>query len=97
MRLESVLDSVLSGLGGPGVDVLVLLHERWSDLVGAEVAAVSRPLGVRDGCLDVSVEGPAWADHLRWSEPEVLARIDGLVGEGAVTSLAVRADRRGRR
>ena len=95
--LGRVLDSVLQGLGGPGVDALVLVHERWIDLVGAEVAATSRPLGIRDGRLAVAVDGPAWADHLRWAEPEVLARIDQLVGSGTVTALAVRvARRRGR-
>ncbi len=96
-RLEELLDSVLAGLGGPAVDVLVLVHERWSELVGTEVAGVSRPMGIRDGCLTVTVEGPAWADHLRWSEPEVLARIDRLVGAGIVTSLTVRIAGRRRR
>jgi hypothetical protein len=93
-RLGRVLDTVLHGLGGPGVDAIVLVHERWDELVGAEVAAVSRPMGIRDGRLSVAVEGPAWADHLRWSEAEVLARIEQVLGSGTVTALAVRVARR---
>ena len=95
-KLGDVLDSVLQGLGGPGVDAIVLVHERWADLVGPEVAAVSLPSGIRDGRLSVTVDGPAWADHLRWSEAEILARIEGLVGVGKVTSLTVHVGRRRR-
>lgn len=95
-KLGDVLDSVLQGLGGPGVDAIVLVHERWADLVGPEVAAVSLPSGIRDGRLSVTVDGPAWADHLRWSEAEILARIAGLVGVGKVTSLTVHVGRRRR-
>lgn len=93
-RLGRLLDTVLQGLGGPGVDAIVFVHERWAELVGPEVAGVSRPLGIREGRLSVTVDGPAWADHLRWSEPEVLARIEQVVGPGTVTSLAVRVARR---
>ena len=92
--LRDGLDAVLRGLGGGGVDAIVVVHERWSELVGPEVAARSRPVALRDGHLSVTVAGPAWADHLRWSEAEILGRIEHLVGPGTVVGLAVRVDRR---
>ncbi len=93
-RLREGLDEVLRGLGGGGVEAIVLVHERWSELVGPEVAERSRPAALRDGRLSVTVDGPAWADHLRWSEAEIVARIDQLVGPRTVVSLMVRVDRR---
>jgi hypothetical protein len=83
-RLGDALDAVVRGLGGGGIDAIVLVHERWDELVGPEVARVSRPAALRDGRLAVTVAGPAWADHLRWSEAEILARLDQLVGAGTV-------------
>ncbi|MBX3314616.1 MAG: DUF721 domain-containing protein [Actinobacteria bacterium] len=95
--LREGLDAVLRSLGGGGVDAIVLVHERWSELVGPEVADRSRPISVRDGCLSVRVAGPAWADHLRWSEAEILGRVDQLLGPGTIVSLSVRIDRHGGR
>ncbi|MCB0978237.1 MAG: DUF721 domain-containing protein [Acidimicrobiales bacterium] len=93
-KVGGLLDAVVQGLGTPGVDALVSIHERWPDLVGEEVAAVSRPLGMTDGRLEVAVDGPAWADHLRWAEAEVVGRIDRLLPPGTVTGLRVRVSRR---
>jgi hypothetical protein len=42
----------------------------------------------------VGLDSPAWASHLRWSEREIVARIDRLVGPGEVTSVSTRILRR---
>jgi hypothetical protein len=59
--VSGLLDAVLAGLGAPGVDVVVTVHQRWAEIVGEEVADHVRPLGIEAGRLKVAADGPAWA------------------------------------
>lgn len=92
--LSGVLDAVMAGLGGPSVEAIVVVHERWDEVVGPEVAPHAKPLGIHGGTLQIGVESPGWASHLRWSEAEILARLDHLIGADQVTAVAVRVTRR---
>jgi predicted nucleic acid-binding Zn ribbon protein len=91
--LSSLLDSVMAGLGAPSVQAIVVVHERWPEVVGAEVAEHARPVGIDSGRLRVEADGPGWASHLRWAEPEIVARLAELVGPGEVTAVTVRVGR----
>lgn len=92
--MAGLLDAVMAGLGGPTVEAVVVVHERWDEVVGPEVAPHARPVGVTDGRLTVAVDSPGWASHLRWSEGEILARLATLIGPGEVTSVRLRVARR---
>ena len=92
-RLPELLDAVLAGIGGPTVEAIVVLHERWAELVGPEVADRSRPLGVEAGTLKIAADSAAWASHLRWSEADVIERAAALLGPGTVTAIVVRVAR----
>ncbi len=92
-RLPELLDTVLAGMGAPRAAAIVEIHERWAAIVGDELVAHAHPLSVEGGRLRVGVDSPAWASHLRWSEAEIVARIDRLVGPGVVTSVATRVVR----
>lgn len=92
--LPQLLDTVLAGMGAPKAAAIIELHEGWNSVVGDELADHAQPLAIEDGCLRVGVDSPAWASHLRWSEREILARIDRLVGAGVVTSVSTRIVRR---
>lgn len=84
----------MAGLGAPRVDAIVAVHEQWAAIVGAELVAHAHPLSIESGQLRVGVDSPAWASHLRWSETEIVARIDRLVGPGVVTAVTTRTSRR---
>ena len=92
--LPQLLDTVLAGLGAPTADAIATLHQGWPAVVGEELADHARPLAIEDGCLRVGVDSAAWASHLRWSEREIVARVDRLVGRGVVTSVSTRIVRR---
>lgn len=92
-RLPELLDRVLGGLGAPKATTIVQIHEQWEAIVGDALAEHAHPIGVEAGCLRIGVDGPAWAGHLRWSEAEIVGRIDRLVEPGAVTSIAARVVR----
>ncbi len=81
-----MLDGVLAGLGGPSVDAVVLIHDRWSELVGVEVAAHVQPVSIEDGCLRVVTDGPAWASHLKWAEAEIVTDRETIL-RGTVSAL----------
>ena len=92
--LPRLLDAVLAGMGAPKAEAIISVHEGWNGIVGDELAGHAQPLAIEDGCLRVGVDSPAWASHLRWSEREILGRIDRLVGAGVVTSVSTRILRR---
>lgn len=48
----------------------------WPDLVGPQIAEVTRPLAVtRDGTLFVAVGSAAWAQELQLMSPTILAQL----------------------
>mgnify|MGYP003463969019 FL=1 len=91
--VSGLLDAVLAGLGAPGVDVVVTVHQRWAEIVGEEVGDHVRPLGIEAGRLKVAADGPAWASHLRWSEAEIVGRLADLLGPDQITGIVVRVVR----
>lgn len=88
--LPELLDRVLAGMGAPTVEAIVAVHEGWETIVGRELVEHAHPLAIEAGRLRVGVDSPVWASHLRWSEAEIVARIDRLVGPGVVTSVTTR-------
>jgi predicted nucleic acid-binding Zn ribbon protein len=62
----------------------------WESIVGAEVAAASRPVRLRHGELLVEAESTAWATQLRLLTRTLLARIRAELGGDIVTKLVVR-------
>lgn len=53
---------------------LAALQKAWPAMVGEQVAGHCRPVLLRDGCLTVSTDHPAWASELRLLQGEVLER-----------------------
>lgn len=51
------------------------LFQGWSDVVGAELAAHTRPVEVERGRLIVAADHPGWMHLLRTSEPAILRRL----------------------
>ena len=92
--IAGALDTVMASLGAPSVQALVTIHESWDDVVGPEVSPHARPSAITDGCLQIVVDSPGWASHLRWSEAEIVRRIGALVGPNEVTATTVRLARR---
>ena len=66
------------------------LDARWTEVMGADVAAHTTLVSVRDGVLTVAVDDPVWATQLRYLETAVVARATALVGPGVVDRIRVR-------
>ena len=78
-----VVGRVLSDLG---LDAAVAAHrvgERWSDIVGAEVARHARPVQMAGPVLEVAVESSVWAQQLQMQRLEILAALRRELGDDA--------------
>lgn len=64
--------------------------ERWSELVGPEIADHCQPTALVDGELVLVAESTAWATQLRLLAPSLLATLADRAGAGTVTRLVVR-------
>ena len=84
------LDHVLAGLGAPSASAITAVLAAWDTLLGPELAGHTSAASIEHGRLVVHVDEPAWADRLAWSERQVIARLDALVGVGVVDRLDVR-------
>ena len=62
---------------------------RWSEIVGADLAAHVRPVTFEGSVLSVQADSTAWATQIRLLTSSLLGRIDAVVGAGVVTELVV--------
>ncbi|MDQ1432070.1 MAG: hypothetical protein QOF40_2672 [Actinomycetota bacterium] len=88
--LSDALAAIGAELGLPAGNAHGLLEERWSEVMGDDVAAHAHLVSVRDGVLTVTVDGPIWATQMRYLETAVMARAEAVLGAGVVTALKVR-------
>jgi len=88
--LSDALAAVGAELGLPAGNAHGRLEERWSEVMGDDVAAHAHLVSLRDGVLTVTVDGPIWATQLRYLEHAVVERAEAVVGPGVVTALRVR-------
>lgn len=94
--IGEALDRVSRSLGMGRADTLRAVFGRWAEVVGEQIAAHASPSSLRDGVLVVTVDEPVWATQLRWLEADLLRRLDGILGDGAVTKIEVQIARPGR-
>jgi predicted nucleic acid-binding Zn ribbon protein len=68
----------------------VSVMDRWSEIVGGDVAARTEPVSFADGVLTVRAASTAWATQLRLISADILRRLNCELGHGSVTRLEVR-------
>ncbi len=72
------------------------LFQGWQDIVGAELAAHTRPVEVEKGKLIVEVDHPGWVQLLNTGEPAIIKRLNRSHGslsiERIITVLSNRID-----
>lgn len=96
-RLRDSLAEVSADLGLPQPDDLTLLTDRWTTLVGADVAPHCRLTSLRDGVLRVTVDSAPRATQLRYLEGELVERSAAMLGPGVVREVRVRVGAPGAR
>jgi hypothetical protein len=75
--------------GGPssGADAAAAVCAAWPEVVGAAVAARTRPARLRDGLLTIWTAGSAWSHQLSFLEPAILESLRSRVPDAGVKRL----------
>lgn len=66
---------------------------RWETIVGQEVAQHVAPEAYADGRLSVRTDSTAWATQMKLLAPEVVRRLNEVLGEETVLRIEVRGPR----
>jgi predicted nucleic acid-binding Zn ribbon protein len=88
--LRTALDGLLADQGWRLAAAVGSVFGRWDQIVGAEVAAHTRPDQFRDGELVVIADSAAWATQVRLLAATLVRRLNEELGHGTVTRVVVR-------
>ena len=88
-RADNVVASLATALGIESPRVLSAVFNRWSDLVGPDVASKCSPVSLRKGVLEVTTDSPGWAAQLRYLAPKVLAAVNDAAGSTIAKRLQI--------
>lgn len=73
---------------------LAWLSSAWPSIVGAALAAHTRPTRCVAGCLDLAVDGKAWRQQLEPMQRELCGRINSAWGGNLVREVKLIAAKR---
>ncbi len=93
--ISGVLNSLVRSLGLSRNYNGWLVVNNWPDIVGEQVARVSRAVRFEDGILFVAVEKDAWRQELTMQIESILANIRRLPYGGAVQQVRLVGPRKG--
>ncbi|MCC6475712.1 DUF721 domain-containing protein [bacterium] len=66
------------------------IEEKWDEIVGEQISKYSRVIGFERGRLLVECDHDVWRATLHQMKPELLARIEQVVGKGVVKEIFVK-------
>jgi len=91
--IGQVLSGLLDRMGVERDDRLGTIEQEWATLVGAGIAAHTRPGRLSRGCLTVYVDSPVWMQELS-GPPSILMRekAQERFGSDAVRELRLQID-----
>lgn len=88
--LGAAMDQLMHERGWTTQVNVHLLLGRWPRLVGPVNADHSKPETYQDGVLTIRTDSTAWASEMRLVSPQLVARLNGELGDGTVTKVIVK-------
>ncbi|MFD9380981.1 MULTISPECIES: DUF721 domain-containing protein [unclassified Streptomyces] len=89
MPLMAALDRLRTERGWEMPMAVAGVMERWSEIVGPEIAAHCEPERYEDRELHVRCDSSAWAAQLKLLAPQLVARLNAELGQGTVRMIKV--------
>ncbi|TVP42442.1 MAG: DUF721 domain-containing protein [Gemmatimonadales bacterium] len=83
-KVDEVLGGLLRNLGIHEEVARQGVLERWADVVGEQIAEVTRARSVSRGILFVEVRSSAWITELNLMRHELMTRLNAGAGDGRV-------------
>ena len=81
--LAELVPKVLKDLGLDAAAGVLRIADRWEEAVGPEIAAHCRPVSLRDGRLEASVDSSVWCQQLQLQVPQILSALREVFGDEA--------------
>jgi hypothetical protein len=78
VQIAGSLDRLLGHLRKPSAQAITTIFERWSVIVGAELAGHSEPIAIANERLVVRAYDPSAAASLRWLSADIVAAINSI-------------------
>ncbi len=88
--LGAAIEGLLDDQGWRTAAAVGSVFGRWEEIVGAALAAHTRPGGFTDGELLVIADSTAWATQVRLLRAQLIRRLNTELGDGTVTVVKVR-------
>jgi predicted nucleic acid-binding Zn ribbon protein len=95
--LTTAIRGLIGDEGWQTAAALGSVFGRWPQIVGADLAAHTRPDRFTDGELLVIADSTAWATQVRLLAGTLVRRLNSELGEGTVTRVKVRGPEQPRR
>ena len=89
-RLGQAIGGLLDQHGWQQRAAIGSVFGRWAEIVGADLAAHTRPDSFADGELAVTADSTAWATQVRLLAPHLVRRLAAELGDGTVRRVKVR-------
>lgn len=91
-RLFGSIPSVLSSLGPNAVADEALAFAAWARCAGEVLRARTAPLEFFENRLVIATQDETWRRHLEDLSPQMLASLNGILGQGTVRFIEFRID-----
>ena len=95
--LRAAISGLLKDQGWQGAAAVGSVFGRWPEIVGADLAAHTRPDRLDGGELVVIADSTAWATQVRLLAGTLIRRLNTELGSAAVTRVKVRGPEQPRR
>ena len=86
-QLFGALAKVVADLAPDDRGRRAIVFAAWRRAAGHAIAAKAEPVDLRESRLVINVTDDAWVSHLQALAPQMLAKINVLVGHGTVTRI----------
>jgi Dna[CI] antecedent, DciA len=88
--LVTAIGGLLSDHGWKQRAAVGSVFGNWAEIVGADLAAHTRPDGFADGELTIAADSTAWATQVRLLASQLVRRLNAELGNGTVRRVKVR-------
>jgi predicted nucleic acid-binding Zn ribbon protein len=88
--LGTAIGGLLSDHGWKQRAAVGAVFGNWADIVGADLAAHTRPDGFADGELTIAADSTAWATQVRLLASMLVRRLNAELGDNTVRRVKVR-------
>jgi predicted nucleic acid-binding Zn ribbon protein len=95
--LHAAIDGLIDDHGWRLATAVASVFGRWDQIVGADLAAHTRPAGLTEGELVVFADSTAWATQVRLLAATLVRRLNSELGDGTVTRVQIRGPEQPRR